>query len=194
MSGSVSSTFQFSVTPITSGGLVNGITTNITPTQTTISFGSLDPGAIYTAGYTLSALGNPNNGFTVTMNQDGDVRSRGKTGATINNFNPSTNIPTTWSSPSGNLSDTRSWGSIGITTNDPDVTIGGQGFVNGSNPRWTGFNTDSNILIFNATSSADGVTQGNGSATFGIRMQTTALQPAANDYQAQIRFVATPRF
>jgi len=204
LSATVSSTFTFGVASVANSTTIGANTTTIGTTATTIPFGSLVAGTAVIGAQTLTATGNPLNGFAVTMNQDGSFKSQGK-GVTIPEFNgpgiyngqAGTSTPQTFAMPTLSVNDPATWAQIAIASDDIDVKPSvGQGSPNfaGDGSLWVGFNQSSNWTVMNATSSSDGSTLGNGLAHVFFQVKTTALQPAANDYQAKIRYVATPNF
>lgn len=192
VSAEVETSFIFTVSGTSTGVAVNGTTTTGTSTSTTIPFGILDSNSIYTMAQELRVTTNAANGFTVTVEQNGNLQS--STGADIDGFSNGTyvNSPTAWSSPTNSLLDENTWGHWGLTSNDE--TLNADEFdAGGSGDLWVAASTTPRA-IFTHDDPADGVTQNYGFALVGYQVEVTPLQEAGDDYTATLMYIATPSF
>ncbi len=188
----IQTTFNFVVSLLNEGEVINGETTTGTTTPTTIPFGILAADTEYTLGQELTVQTNAANGFVVTVEQDGNLES--STGADIDGFRDGlyTNTPTQWFVPDDQLLDENTWGHWGITSNDSDlnsnefnVGAGGDRFVAASTtPR----------EIFSHDGPSDGVAQDVGLARVAYKVEITPLQEAGDDYTTTLMYIATPTF
>jgi hypothetical protein len=185
----VNTIFNFVVAGTATSTSVNGTSTSGASTATTIPFGVLAPGGIYTLAQELTVETNAANGFVVTVEQDGNLQS--STGADIDGFIDAayTNTPVAWIAPSNSLLNENTWGHWGLTSDDSNH--GGNEFAGGD--KWVAASTTPRA-IFSHNDPADGVTQDAGSATVGYQVQITPLQEAGDDYNTTLMYIATPTF
>ena len=187
VSASVDTVFDFTVAGVASGQTVNSspTTTVATSQVNTLPFGTLTPGTSVTLAHDLSVVTNASNGFSVTVEQSGDLQS--STGADINGFidGAYTDTPTAWTSPSASISDDATWGHWGLTSDDPDFS--------GTADRWVAASTTPRS-IFSNTTVADGTQTGTGTTRIGYQVQISSLQEAGTDYSTQLTYIATPTF
>jgi hypothetical protein len=199
----VATSFEFEVRPVDVGVTVNGLTTTGSSSSTTIPFGELTagPGNDEFIAQQLSVITNSINGFVVTVEKDGELRS--STGAEIDTFFDATDetSPTAWASPNSTLAfGENGWGHWGMTTEDGDVN-------DAAAPDFTGTDEyiavlDTPQTIFGHSSVCDGTTTGGGNATtddeclteVGYRIEISSLQEAGDDYTATLTYIATPTF
>ena len=188
----VLTTFTFTVDPVGVGVSVNGETTTIGSSSTTIPFGTLDAGQPEVIAQDLRVETNAINGFVVTVEQDGHLES--STGADIDNFvdASSTDTPTAWAAPTNNISNENTWGHWGVTSADQDADGIRDGDEFAAN-EFIGVSTTPRA-IFAHTGPADGSTPQIGSTTVAYKVEITALQEAADDYSAILTYIATPTF
>ena len=190
----VNTTFDFVVAGTATSTTVNGTSTTGASTATTIPFGVLGAGGIYTLAQELTVETNAANGFVVTVQQDQNLLS--STGADIDSFIDSayTNTPTQWVSPSNSLLNENTWGHWGLTSDDSTLaTADPDEFTTGGGDNWVAASTTPRI-IFSHNDPADGTTQNIGSATIGYRVQISPLQEAGDDYTTTLMYIATPTF
>ena len=192
VTAAVDTIFTFSVSGVASGETVNGETTTGGATTTTIPFGTLDAGQATTTAQLLSVNTNASNGYVVTVQVDGGLRS--STGAEIAGFveGSYTDTPATWSSPSGTVGTPATYGHWGITTDDYDTGVRGVNEFSGTN-QWIGATTTPRAVMGN-DGPVNGSGAGVGTTTVGHRVEITALQAAADDYATTLTYVATPTF
>lgn len=197
----VATNFEFEIRPVDEAVSINGLATTGSSSSTTIPFGELTAGVPEFIGQQLSVTSNAINGFVVTVEKDGELRS--STGADIDTFFDGTNetTPTAWASPDGTLAfGENGWGHWGMTTEDGNVFSAGA-------PTFTGTDQyiavlDTPQVIFGHNSVCDGVTTGAGNAgdddacltEVGYRIEITPLQEAGDDYTATLTYIATPTF
>lgn len=182
VTASVDTLFTFNVAGLPGGTTVSGTTTGGTTTATDIPFGKLDPGVASTAAQQLSVITNARNGFVVTVEADGMLRSTN--GADIDGFiNGSyTSTSTPWQAPGGTVGQENEYGHWGITSNDTDYFAAGEYVSASTTP----------VQVFTHTGPTDGT--GSGLTNVGYTVQITSLQEAADQYQATLTYVATPVF
>lgn len=186
----VNTTFEFVVSGLATSTVVNGTSTTGSTTATQIPFGVLNANQIYTMAQQLNVTTNAANGFVVTVEQDGNLRS--STGADIDGFSNGTNVntPTAWSAPSNSLLLENTWGHWGLTSNDINLNAGE--FI-GSGGRWVAASTTPR-QVFSHNGPSDGTTQNAGLALIGYQVQISPLQEAADDYITTLTYIATPTF
>jgi hypothetical protein len=191
VSADVDTSLTFSVSGVAASSTVNGsgTTTIATSTYNTLPFGNLPIGVSRTLAHDLTVATNANNGYTVTVEQTGELQST--TGATIDGFidGAYTTTPTAWVAPTGQIANPDTYGHWGLTSDDATTTrsaeFGSDEWVSGSTTP---------IVIMGNTGPADGITAGVGTARVGYQIQITALQEAGGDYTTTLRYIVTPTF
>lgn len=189
VTASVDTVFDFTVTGFTVAGTsANGTSTTGTTTATALPFGTLGAGGVETLAQRLQVQTNAINGFVVTVETDHQLLS--STGADIDGFRNGTfdDTPVAWEDPSNSISDENTWGHWGLTSEDSDLN--GDEF--GSN-LWVSASTTPR-QVFSHTGPADNTTVDIGSTTVAYQVEITALQEAADDYEAILTYIATPTF
>lgn len=191
----VLSTFNFTVNAVPADYFVNGTTTNIGSSSTTIPFGTLTAYNKVTIAQNLTVESNAINGFVVTVQSDGNLES--SNGAIIDNFEDAsdTNVPTAWSSPSVglNIADNTTWGHWGLTSTDNTAGDGMRDADEFAANEFIGVSTTPRE-IFAHESAADAITNNIGSTTVAYQVEISPLQEAAEDYQTTLTYIATPTF
>lgn len=192
VSASVDTSLTFSVTGVNSGQAVNAspTTTIAASTPTTLPFGTLPIGTSRTLAHDLAVATNASQGYTVTVQQTGDLQST--TGATIDGFidGADTATPTAWQGPATLIANPDTYGHWGITSSDHSSTSRAVEF---SNDTWVSGSTTP-IAVMGHDGPADGLEAGSGAARIGYQVQISALQEAGDDYTTTLRYVATPTF
>lgn len=189
VTASVDTTFTFTVSGMATSSLVNGELLTGSTTATVMNFGTLAPGVPKTMGQRLNVTTNAAFGYSVTVIEDGNLRS--STGADIDLFQDGSElaVPAVWASPANTLGSENTYGHLGVTSEDA-VLSGGDEFGtqlfagNFANPR--------QVMYHNAP--ADGTTAGVGSTTVAYKVQIGSLQEAGSDYTNTLTYVATPIF
>jgi hypothetical protein len=189
VSASVDTIFTFSVSGRNSGTVVNGHTTGGNTSPTTIPFGRLQANVASTAAQLLTVTTNARNGYAVTVQADGMLDSAN--GADIDGFanGAYTATPASWSAPGATPGSENTYGHWGITTDDTAL-ISGADF---SASKYVSASTTP-VQVMSHTGPVNGSSVGVGTTTVGYRVQISALQEAAEDYQAVLTYVATPVF
>jgi hypothetical protein len=152
-------------------------------------------------GQQLSVETNADNGFTVSVEQNGPLAS--SFGADIDSFFDATDelTPSAWDSPDGTLAfGENGWGHWGMTTEDGGLNNGAAADFTGTDQYIAVLNTPT--IIFGHTSVCDGTTTGAGTAAdddlcltqVGYKVEITPLQEAGDDYTTNLMYIATPRF
>lgn len=192
VSASVDTSITFTVTGVASGATVNTspTTTIDSTTPTTLTFGTLPIGVSRTLAHDLTVATNATNGYTVTVQQAGDLQST--TGATIDGFIDGTNTvtPSAWQRPTGLIADTDTYGHWGLTSEDTNIIARSGQF---GSDQWVSGSTTP-IAIMGHNGPADGLTAGQGATRVGYQIQISNLQEAGDDYTTTLRYVATPTF
>lgn len=186
VSASVDTFFTFSVNGLAAGQTVNGTTTGGATTGTSIPLGVLDPATnvASTAAQELVIETNARNGFTVTVQADGQLRSSNL--ADIDGFSNGSyaTTPIPWANPTASMGSENTYGHWGITSNDTDYFASGQYVSASTTP----------VEVWTNTGPTNGTLAGVGLARVGYTVQVSELQEAATDYQAILTYVATPVF
>ena len=183
----VDTSFTFTVTGMATSTAVNGLTTTGSTTPVFIKFGHLVAGTPKVLSQRLNVTTNARSGFTVTVQDSGNLLS--SNGADIDGFSNGayTNTPVAWAVPSNNIALENTWGHWGLTSSDDINTseFSGSKFVSASTTA---------RQIFGHTGPADGTTANIGSTTVGYKIEITPLQEAADDYSTTLTYIATPVF
>lgn len=190
VTASVDTLFNFAVTGVAGSQSVNGETTTGSSTYNSIPFGLLEDGNASTAAQDLTVITNARSGFVVTVQTDQQLTS--SNGADIDGFvdGAFTETPLLWDAPTPVLGDENTYGHWGITSNDTSVLIGGQDF---DANEFVSAST-SPVEVFSHNGPTDGTGDGEGTTRVGYKVQISALQEAAEDYQAVLTYIATPVF
>ena len=187
VTASVDTVFDFTVAGVASGQTVNSspTTTATATTPSTLPFGTLTVNESATLAHDLTVVTNAANGFSVTVEQSGDLLS--STGADINGFidGAYTDTPTAWAAPSATVGDDETYGHWGLTSDDPDFSA--------TADRWVSASTTPRS-IFSNTTVTDGSDTGTGTTRIGYQIQISPLQEAGNDYSTELTYIATPTF
>lgn len=191
VTASIDTVFNFTVIGHATAGTVNTEAETATSSATSIPFGTLSANTPVVIAQDLTVETNAINGFVVTAEVDNQLES--STGADIDGFTDSTYVdtPVVWAAPGGgspDINDENTWGHWGITSEDSDLN-GGE-FVGN---KWISATTTPR-QVFSHNGPADASTPDKGSTTVGFQVEVTALQEAADDYQAILTYIATPTF
>ncbi len=187
VSASVDASLTFSVAGVASGSSVNGspTTTASNTTSVALPFETVALNTSKTLAQDLSISTNAANGWTVTVQQAGDLQST--TGATIDGFTDGTYVttPTAWAAPTALISDTDTYGHWGLTSNDFTIPARNSQF---SADTWVSGSTTPIAVMGHGGPSLATTTR------VGYQIQISALQEAGDDYTTTLRYVATPTF
>lgn len=191
ITAAVDTIFTFAVSGVNAGVSVNGVNTTGTTSTTTIPFGQLDAGVATMTAQNLVVNTNAANGYVVTVQLDGALRS--STGADIDGFDEGsdTDTPAAWASPVGVVGSENTYGHWGFTSTDDDTTRDPGDEFNAS--EFAAASTSPRVVMSN-DGPANGTGNGVGQAYVGYRAEINALQEAGDDYETTLTYVATPIF
>jgi hypothetical protein len=193
VSASVDTVFTFTVDGVNGGQAVNTAdTTGGNTTATAIPFGTLTSGNASTAAQDLTVVTNARSGFVVTVQTDQQLLS--SNGSDIDGFADGAynDTPIPWAAPGALPGDENTYGHWGITSDD--ATVGANTFNVGSGGNRFVSASTTPVEIFNHNGPTDGTGNGEGTTRVGYKVEASALQEAAEDYQATLTYVATPVF
>jgi hypothetical protein len=196
VTASVDTLFTFSVAGVGGGEAVNTAdTTGGTTTATTIPFGELVANTASTAAQDLTVVTNARSGFVVTVQADQQLLS--SNGSDIDGFIDGgyNTTPVAWVNPSATPGLENTYGHWGVTSDDSTITnlLSNPFNVGAGGDRFRSAST-SPIEVFRHDGPSDGTGQGEGTTRVGYKVEVSALQEAATDYQATLTYVATPVF
>jgi len=186
VTATVSSTLTFEIRPLGISTDVNGATTTAASATTTLAFGTLAVASSSILGQELRVTTNADNGYTVTVQQNQNLTSNA--GSDIDAFDDGVpGAPAAWNAPAGTLDAELTYGHMGFTSEDANLS-GGDTF--GSN-LWRGFSSTDTYEVMYHTGPADGTTADRGLTQVAYRIEISALQEAG-DYTNTLTYVATP--
>lgn len=187
----IESTLTFTILGTGDNQTLEGITTDVTTTATSVPFGSLTPGTAKQAAQILKVSTNANSGYTIT------VRTNNKLTSGSNNIDwfdeadgtsPASNTtPEAWASPPGTVSNTNT-GYLGYHAGDDALGTG----------TTTRFATDNTYAPFSTTTHEE-VVYSSGPVTneetyFVYQIEVNSLQPTGNYSGTTVTFVCTPTY
>ncbi|MBI3577184.1 hypothetical protein HY086_04060 [Candidatus Gottesmanbacteria bacterium] len=188
VTASVDPTLTFTVSAVTSGGTVNGATTNVTDTATTIPFGTLSSGSTKIAAHDLAVTTNALLGYTVTVKALADPPLVDG-GNNIDIFTGTNAAPTVWSSPAGTTANVNT-GFFGYTTNDATLGTGtADRFTSAGGNKWSGTSTSPLELAYSSV----GIGPSAETTRVGWQSEVNTLQPPGS-YSGTVVLVATPTY
>src|SRR3989339_331621 len=189
VTATVQATLTFTVNATTSGAIINGETTNINTSSTTIAFGNILSGTKYTAGQTLEVSTNASDGFAVTVEQTQNLQTQ--SGSDIDPLWGATSTATAWAAPtSPDLNEERTWGHIGITGTD----ISGVGANQYRSLDSVSVNSPvESLTVMSHNNPADGATEGIGRVHVAYSVQISDVQEAG-DYSTTLTYICTPTY
>jgi len=190
----VPATLTFTISNVPTSTAVNGITTTGFGGTSTLAFNTLDTAASSTLGQALRVTTNADDGYIVTVEQDHDLVSNSS--STINSFNNSpdytgSTTPETWKAPLNLLDQYHTYGHMGLTTDDADLTTYGYSDFQGS--KYAGLNNMNTMVIMHHTGPSDGTTQNIGYAKVAYSIEIASLQEAG-DYTNTLTYICTPTY
>ncbi len=186
VTASVDPTFTFTIAGVSSGGTVNGATTNITATAATIPFATLVDGTAKIAAHDLTVTTNALVGYQVTVKALADP----PLADAANNFDKWTGTnasPTVWPSPAGTAANVNT-ALFGYTTNDATLESGTvDRFTSAGGLKWAGVNSSAEQAAYSATGVLAQVTR------VGWEAEINEFQPPGS-YTGTVILVATPTY
>jgi len=193
VTASVDTLFTFTVAGVNASTLVNTAdTTGGDTTATAIPFGALQADTASTAAQTLEVSTNAANGFVVTVQADQQLLSAN--GADIDGFRNGSfdTTPVAWEAPGATPGNENEYGHWGISSTDVTLTAGLSDLYTGGDNFVSASTTP--VEVFRHDGPSDGTVAGEGNTEVIYKVETSALQEAANDYTATLTYVATPVF
>lgn len=189
VTASVDTLFTFLISGVATSTTINGETTTGATATTSIDFGEISAGSKYVLGQQLSVSTNAIQGFNVTVENDGNLRSAN--GADIDTFvdGADTTTATSWTGPTPNVGSEETYGHWGMTYDDTTLDGGvvlspGEYIAASTTPR----------QVFYHNGPADGTQTGTGTARVAYAVEISGLQEAADDYTSILTYIATPTF
>ncbi len=190
--------FSISGVLVTDSKTVNGISCNADTTSTSTPFGTLVVNATTTVCQRLNVTTNADDGYVVTVEQDQELTS--DSGSNINSFDNSPNgtgstTVHTWVSPTNILDAYHTYGHMGLTSDDQDLsTYGYSDFYNGGGTaQYAGLNGTDTMTIMHHNGPSDGSTQNIGVAFVAYSAEIGSLQEAG-DYENTLTYIVTPTY
>ena len=183
--------------PASTRNTVNGIDLTGTSTANELSFGDLGFNATSTMGHELAVSTNATNGFSVTVQQSGELTNG--TGDTINSFNNSANgtgstSPHIWQPPLADINRTETYGHMGLTTEDDDLTdTGGGDEARFTGSKFAGLNGTEPIEVMYNPNPTNGTGENQGVSAVAYSIQISEIQEAG-DYETTLTYVCTPTY
>ena len=198
MTATVDSSLTFNVIGTTSAVSVNGVSCTENSTATTTPFGTLESGISQTVCQDLEVTTNADDGYIVTVEQDGELTS--DSNSDINSFRDAftgygTSTPEAWASPSNTLGEDNTYGHMGVTSNDDDtdddLLMTNDYFT--SEALYVGLEGTAPLVVMAHDGPSDGETQNYGFATIAYTAEIGSLQEAG-DYESKLTYICTPTF
>lgn len=197
MTARVTSTLDFTISGTTTAAVVNGSACDIdtSASSTLLDFGTLNVGASTTICQELTVTTNADEGYSVVVYQDDELRS--DQGSSINSFKNAADgsglvAPEIWSTPTGLIDQFDTYGHMGLTSDDPTLAAGdtfGDELYRGFN----GYGSANAVEVMYHDGPADGFTIDKGRTLVAYTAEISALQEAG-DYETIITYVATPTY
>jgi len=175
----VEATLSFSIGTTTPDDMIGAENFTGTSSPTTLAFGTLGTGAKL-MGHLLSVSTNADDGYTVTVQQDENLKTAA--GADIDSFSTSTSAA--WSLGSQDINDENTWGYLGLTSDDTDAITEGQ---------YQGMDGVNAFTVMTHNGPVNGADMGIGTTTVGYKIEVSALQEAG-DYQNALTYICTPTY
>lgn len=180
----ISTTLTFAIAGTSTGASVEGITTDVTSTATSIPFGSLVPGTAKEAAQTLTVSTNANSGYTISVRTN-DILYSGSNN--IDWYTGTNDTPTAWTAPAGTVSNTNT-GFLGYHGGDHALSGG----------TTTRFVTDDTYAGF-SVSAHDEIVYSSAPVTseatnFVYKIEANSMQPTGNYTGTTATFICTPTY
>lgn len=183
VSATVDPNFSFSIAAVNAAGTVNGATTTITTTASTIPFGTLTPGTPAIGAHDVTVTTNAGSGYNVTASASATPPLVSGSN-NIDPFSGTNATPTTWSEPAGSTQNVNT-GYFGYTTEDTTLCTGTADRFDGN--EWAGTTTTGMEVICSATGvSAQTI-------RVGWQVEVNTIQPAGS-YTGTAILIATPTY
>jgi hypothetical protein len=186
VTASVDPTLTFTVAAVTSGGSVNGATTNITTTANTIPFATLVDGTAKIGAHDLTVTTNATVGYQVTVKALADP-PLSDAANNIDKWTGTNAAPTAWSAPAGTANSVNT-GLFGYTTNDATLESAAvDRFTTAGGNKWAGVNSTAEQAAYSAVGVLSQITR------VGWEAEINEFQ-APGSYSGTVILVATPTY
>lgn len=187
VNATVDANLTFAITGVATTTTINGQATTGSSTAVAMNFNTLDYNQAI-MGQQLAVTTNADGGFTVTVQQDGNLRTAA--GADINSF--STSSVAAWTEPAGTITDDTTWGHMGVVSGDDDISSGelAGDVADGS---YVGLDSTNPLEVMRHTGPADGSTLHSGRELVAFSVEISPLQEAG-DYSNALTYICTPTF
>ena len=176
----VDAILSFSIGTTTPDDMIGAENFSSTSSPTSLAFGTLDADTEYLMGHLLTVSTNADDGYVVTVQQDTNLKTAAA--ADIDSF--STSSSAIWTSPTANINDEDTWGSLGLTSDDGDAITSGQ---------YQGLDGVNAFTVMTHNGPVSGAGVGVGTTTVGYKIEVSALQEAG-DYQNALTYICTPTY
>lgn len=183
VTATVSATLSFSVAGLAAAD-VNGASTTVTATSSTIPFGTLTVNTQTIAAQLLTVTTNADDGFTVTVQQNQNLTSN--SGSDIDSFKDGVASTTAvaWTAPTAVADSEATYGHFGFTSEDGALSDADHF---GSN-LWQGFDGTTAVEVMYHTGPVSATT-----TDVGYSVRVSALQEAG-DYTNTLTYICTPTY
>ena len=180
VSATVAETAELMVYGTTTGVSINGATTSIVTTTSTVPLGQLSTFENSVGAQILNMSTNAGGGYTVTIKYDHKLWSSSNTSTDIDDHTGSNATPTVFSSYGTEA--------FGYTTEDFSLSDAGEGPSRFSGGKWAGFSTDAYEVAYHTGPVSATTTK------IGFQAGISVLTPAADDYGCQVTYTMTGTF
>jgi len=164
----------------TTGVSINGATTSIVTTTSTVPLGQLSTSENSVGAQILAMSTNAGGGYTVTIKYDHKLWSSSNTSTDIDDHTGTNATPTVFSSYGTEA--------FGYTTEDFTLSSYGEGPSRFSGGKWAGFSTDAHEVAYHTGPVSATTTK------VGYQAGMSLLTPAADDYGCQVTYTMTGTF
>lgn len=193
----VTATLIFTISNVATGTVINGTAMTNFGATSSLNFNTLNVYATSSLGQRLNVTTNADDGYTVTVEQDHELLSNSS--STINSYNNSqdytgSTTPGGWADPTGTLDYYHTYGHMGLTTDDADLSsLSGYANSDFTGGLWAGLNWTNPKPIMHHDGPSDGTTQNAGKIMVAYAIKVTALQEAG-DYTNTLTYICTPTY
>ena len=201
MTARVTSTLNFTISGTATTTTVNGVSCDIdtSASSTLLDFGVLDVGASTTICQELTVTTNADDGYSVVVYQDDEMRS--DSDSTINSFDnmadgTGSSTPHAWTAPTVIIDNYETYGHMGFTSDDLSLAAGDTFGATTDSSLYVGFDgygSANAVEVMHHNAPADGSTVDKGFTTVAYTAEISALQEAG-DYETILTYIATPTY
>ena len=180
VSAYVEATLAFSIGTTTPDDSISGESFTSTSSPNALAFGTLEADTEYLMGHLLTVATNADDGYTVTVQQSGNLVSG--VGAVIDGY--STTTAALWPTDlTPDINDETTWGYFGLTSDDSDASA--------TSSKYQGFDGTDAFTVMTHSGPVNESGVGVGTTTVGYKIEVSPLQEAG-DYQNTLTYICTP--